>query len=205
MAERGSFIVVDGGDGTGTTSLAAYFGEYVSDNVHITREPGGSVFGERIRELILSGDAKQANANTLFALFWAARADHLHNVIIPTLEQGMHVVSDRFDASTFAYQIYGAQHSELEELFWKVREHFLGPWKPDRYLILDADPKVGLARVEKRSTELNHFDERMLAFHQRVREGYLFFADLVDTNVIDATRPIGRVRSDAVSAVSHLL
>lgn len=203
--DRGSFIVVDGGDGTGTTSLVDYLGRYVSDNVHMTREPGGSVFGERVRELIKSDDAKHADANTLFALFWAARADHMHNVVIPTLKQGMHVVSDRFDASTFAYQIFGEQHEHLADLFWYMRGKYLGSWKPDCYLILDVDPQEGLARVEKRSAERDHFDERTLAFHRRAREGYHTFAGMVGATRIDATHPMNRVRSEAVRALGELL
>jgi dTMP kinase len=104
--KKGKFIVLDSGEGAGKTLQLKRAEEFFGDKILVTREPGGSKYAEQIRELILhSIYASQADAKTLFALFWAARADHLDKTIRPALLAGKTVLTDRFDSSTYAYQI----------------------------------------------------------------------------------------------------
>lgn len=176
---KGFFVVLDGGEGSGKTLLLKKVAELHNENIVFTREPGGSMYAEEIRNLILnSSNAKQADANTFFSLFWAARADHLKNIIIPALNDGKIVICDRFDSSTYAYQIVAQGARELKELFWLTREHFLekGEYEPDIYVYLDVDPETGLARKNKQvDAEKNHFDERELDFHKKLRQGFKEF------------------------------
>lgn len=180
LLEKGGLIVLDGGEGCGKSTLESSLKELYRDKIVVTREPGGSHYAEEIRKIILeSPNAKQANADTMFHLFWAARADHLKNIIIPAVQAGKIVICGRFDSSTFAYQIVAQGAKYLEELFWRTREHILkgGKYEPDVYVYLDLDPEIGLARKKIGDCEKNHFDERELKFHQDLRTGFKqFFA-----------------------------
>jgi dTMP kinase len=164
----------------------------------LTREPGGSPYAEEIRTLILkSPNAGQADAKTLFALFWAARADHMKNTVLPALKAGKTVITDRFDSSTFAYQIIAQGATELKDFFWQMRDFYLGDLKPDLYVYFDIDPVIGLARKNKQGgEELNHFEAREIDFHRRLREGYREFITQVPHAVIDASQTIDKVWED---------
>lgn len=184
-----TFIVLDGGEGTGTTTMskdavAALEAEHIP--ALWTREPGGSPYAEKIRELILSDDAKHADAETMFGLFWAARRDHLQQTVIPALTAGKVVISDRFDSSTWAYQICAQEQRQLSDLFWAMRKHYLGEYMPDLYIILDAAPSIALQRAKRRAGKVTHFDEREVDFHNRVREGFKEFTHMAPHRVIDA-------------------
>lgn len=196
MDKTGKFIVIDGGEGTGTTTMS----KYVAENKQMlwTREPGGSPFAEDIRKLILSDVAKHADAETMFGLFWAARRDHLLQTVAPALMSGKGVVCDRFDSSTWAYQIIAQEQPQLRDLFWKMREHYVADLKPDLYIFLDVEPSVGLLRARGRGGALTHFDERALSFHTKVREGFLEFARLVDGIVVDAGQPMDAVKNQVL-------
>jgi dTMP kinase len=193
--KKGLFIVVDSGEGAGKTSQLNRAKDFFGDSLVLTREPGGSPYAEEIRHIILkSPHAGQADAKTLFALFWAARADHLKNTIIPALEAGKTVITDRFDSSTFAYQIIAQGATELKDFFWQMRDFYLGDLKPDLYIYFDIDPVVGLARKGKQGAEeSNHFEAREIDFHNRLRDGYREFIKHVPHEVIDASQPIDKV------------
>ncbi len=175
--KKGFLAALDGGEGSGKSLLMKKILKYFGERVLITREPGGSPYAEEIRKIIRdSVNAKQADAETMFGLFWAARADHLRNTIIPAIKNGKIVISDRFDSSTFAYQICAQKARHLEQLFWNTRSLFLGDNTPDIYVYLDIDPKIGLARKKNQIDEKpNHFDEKELAFHEDVRKGFKEF------------------------------
>lgn len=174
---RGKFIVIDGGEGAGKGTQIQRLKELYPGAL-FTREPGGSEYAEEIRNVILnSPNAKGASAETQFALFWAARADHIKRKIAPALDAGRHVVTDRFDSSSYAYQMHGQEgaHS-LKDLFFILRERFLGEYVPDLYIFFEVDPEIGAQRVASRKGEVNHFDERAKDFHERVMQGYREFA-----------------------------
>lgn len=186
--KKGRFFVLEGGEGSGKSTQIKKVQAYFGDRVCITREPGGSPYAEEIRSIILhSPHAKQAHAKTHFALFWAARADHLNNTILPALARGQNVVCDRFDSSTYAYQIFAQEATELKKFFWSMRRFYLGDAVPSRYIFLDVEPRTGLLRKKRQGeSEINHFDERAVVFHARMREGLLDFFTKVPHSVIDA-------------------
>jgi dTMP kinase len=193
--KKGLFIVVDSGEGAGKTLQLNKAKEFFGNSLVLTREPGGSPYAEEIRNLILkSPNAGQADAKTLFALFWAARADHLKNTILPALKAGKTVITDRFDSSTFAYQIIAQGATELKDFFWQMRDFYLGDLKPDLYVYFDIDPVIGLARKNKQGgEELNHFEAREINFHNALRAGFKEFIKHVPHEVIDASQPIEKV------------
>lgn len=192
MSAYGTFIVIDGGEGTGTTTMskgAVAALEQEGKRALWTREPGGSPYAEKIRELILSDDAKHADAETMFGLFWAARRDHMQQTVIPALKRGEVVISDRFDSSSWAYQICAQEQRQLKDLFWATRVQYVGEYTPAIYIILDVAPSIALARAKRRVGKANHFDEREVDFHNRVREGYREFTHIAPHRVIDAGEP----------------
>jgi dTMP kinase len=205
--KKGLFIVIDSGEGAGKTSQLNRAKELYGDALVLTREPGGSPYAEEIRHLILkSPNAGQADAKTLFGLFWSARADHLKNTVIPALEAGKTVISDRFDSSTFAYQIIAQGASELKEFFWQMRDFYLGDFKPDLYIYFDIDPVIGLGRKNNQGAEeRNHFEDRDIAFHNKLREGYKEFITHVPHAVIDASQSIDKVWHDFKSVLENHL
>ena len=195
---RGKFIVVDGCDGSGkTTVLEGLRNKFKQENTLITKEPGGTVFADKIRELILSDDAKNTDSLTMFNLFWASRSEHMNNKVIPALQKGIDVITDRFDSATFAYQIYGEKRKKLEDLFWQTRKLALGKFEPDLYIFLDLPPKETMRRIKRRGGKQNHFDKRAEEYHKRVRSGIKIFAKKVPSVIIDATKPREGVLEDA--------
>jgi len=204
MSQRGLFIVLDGGEGVGTTtaSQAAVIAlENQGLPVLWSREPGGSPYAEEIRKLILSDTAKHADAETMFGLFWAARRDHVVQTVIPALQKGATVICDRFDSSTWAYQIYAEEQRQLSMLFWAMRKQYLGEWVPDCYILLDVAPSIALPRAKSRTDKPTHFDERELDFHTKVREGFKEFTHFVPHRVIDA----GESKEEVLAKVLHTI
>lgn len=203
----GKFIVLDGGEGAGKGSVSNELRRVLSpDTTIFTREPGGSFFAEKIRKLILSDDAESVDALTHFCLFWASRAEHIRVTINPALKSGKNVICDRYDVSTYAYQICGQENHDLEYLFSVMRQHYSKLAIPDLYLYLDIDPENGLARTKNRD-ENNHFDGRELPFHRLVRQGYFEFFKNFECNskIIDAEQPLSVVVEEAKDAILALL
>lgn len=204
--KKGNLIVVDGGEGAGKgTVLTRLKDLFPPPGVVFTREPGGSPFGEEIRKLILSDGGKRADAATMLLLFSAARRDHSYNTIVPAISSGKHVVSDRFDSSTWSYQ--NPEKEGLREIFWALRE-LVVPIKPALYLYLDVEPKIGLRRAKERG-ERNHFDKRDLTFHSNVRDGYHEFLKLVEdkthTAIVNANRSQKEVFDEVVEVLKPFL
>jgi dTMP kinase len=203
----GFFIVIDGGDGAGTTSVSKELVKKLGWSALYTHEPGGSPYAEKIRDLLLSDDAKMSDAKTQFALFWAARRDHLAQTVRPAIEKGKIVICDRFDSSTYAYQIVAQGNNDLEDLFWNIRKSFLENIEPDLYILLDVPAKVGMARAREREEELNHFDRMKLDFHEAVNEGLRDFVGekIVQGHIIDATQDFDSVVSEALQIIEQFI
>lgn len=200
----GTFIVFEGGEGSGKSTVITEVARHL-ENVVVTREPGGSPYAEEIRRLILSDTAAHADAETLFMLFWAARRDHLVQTIIPALQAGKTVLSDRFDCSTYAYQLVGQQQEQLADLFWKIRDHVLGECIPDAYIVLDIDPAIGLERIRARGEKQNHLDLKNIEFHSRVREALKEFVTTHTKHgeVVDASQPLKEVVAQTLHKVQQ--
>ncbi len=207
MSSIGKFIVLDGGEGAGKGSVINELKRILSPATTIfTREPGGSLFAEKIRDVIFDPEAKSADALTHFCLFWASRAEHIRTTINPALKSGKNVICDRYDVSTYAYQIWGQENHDLEYLFSVMRQHYSKLTIPDLYLYLDIDPEDGLERIKGRGDN-NHFDGRELPFHRRVRQGYFKFFKNFERNskIIDAEQPLSVVVEEAKDAILALL
>jgi dTMP kinase len=206
---RGKFIVLEGGEGSGKTSQAQALQQKLQSldtKIKVTHEPGGTPIANLIRHLILSPELCEAGGKTQFGLFWAARADHLEKFIRPALHAGTHVLTDRFDSASYAYQIHGQEVHELKDLFFRMRSVYVGDTEPDAYIFLDVDPEIGLARALKRRAEdVNHFDERAVDFHRRIREGYLEFIAMYPHIIIDANRPFDVVANELLIAVRDII
>jgi dTMP kinase len=173
---RGRFITFEGGEGSGKSTqirrLAARL-EGQGRVVRQTREPGGSPMGERIRGLLLD-PAATLDAMTQIFLFCAARHDHVVELIEPALIRGEWVLCDRFADSSRAYQ--GAAGEIPEELVRTFEQAAIGETRPDLTLILDIAPEKGLARANRRrgkTDKADAFEAADIAFHERVRQGYL--------------------------------
>ncbi|HHJ15573.1 MAG TPA: dTMP kinase [Gammaproteobacteria bacterium] len=170
---RGRFITLEGGEGAGKTTSMNYLCERLHDagvRVLRTREPGGTPLGEKMRELLLDTQHTALHADTELLLMFAARAQHLHEVILPALARGDWVVCDRFTDATYAYQgggrgIDSGRIALLED--W-VQQGL----QPDTTLLFDLPVAQGLARAGRRG-ELDRFEQEQQAFFEQVREAYL--------------------------------
>ena len=205
--DKGFFVVIDGCDGAGKSTVSKEVVARLGWNAIYTKEPGGTPFSEKLREIILSDDAKLTDAKTQFALFWSARRDHLINKVLPALEKGKIVVIDRFDSSTFAYQIVAHGNHDLEDLFWKTREIFLEGVEPDLYILLDVHPKEAQKRIYNSKKDINHFDSMRLDFHEKVYLGLKrFIGDFIDNgHIVNAKNDLNIVVDDVVSAIESFI
>jgi dTMP kinase len=206
-AARGWFVTIDGPEGGGKTTqaerLVAHLASRLPD-VHLTREPGGTWLGERVREILLTRTGSNAAPDSLTDafLFNAARRQLVHEVIRPALDRGTTVVCARFADSTLAYQGYGAG-VPLDRLR-RLAEIATDGIEPDLTIVLDLPVEVGLSR--KAPADVTRFEaEFELDFHRRVREGFLAIAaaDPDRVVVIDAMRAPSKVAADIASAVDR--
>ena len=166
-----------------------------------TREPGGSVGAEAIRELLLNGTDERWDSVTEVLLLNAARRDHVMRLIRPALERGMWVVSDRFVDSTIAYQGYG-RGVVITELM-DVHRLAIGNFLPDLTVVLDLPVAEGLARAARRGLGGDRFERLDRAFHERLRAGFQTIAaeDPQRCVLIDASQDVEAVGHAVVAAV----
>ncbi len=204
-SQKGTFVVIEGPDGSGKSTQMTMLADFFGDKLILTREPGGTEYAESIRELALKHPrAGEADGKTLFMLMWASRAEHMNHLIIPSLKEGKIVVSDRFDSSTFAYNIYAQGEKEMIDYFNQTRTAILGSDTPDLYIYLDVTPEVGRSRMSGRGDEENHFDVRSDDFKETVRKGYLEFFRNVPHVVIDASRTKDEIFEDILTAIKKV-
>lgn len=202
------FIVVEGLEGAGkSTAIQAIvetLHEFGVDQITRTREPGGTVLAEKMRELVKQeheGEVLQDMTELL--LMYAARVQLVENVIKPALEKGSWVVGDRHDMSSQAYQGGGRQISP--QTMQSLKQTTLGDFKPDLTLYLDIDPKVGLERARGRG-ELDRIEKMDISFFERTRARYLEIAGADDSViVVNAEQTIDKVAQDIKSALQQWL
>jgi len=190
---KGKFIVFEGGEGTGKSTQVKLLYEALLErkmDVIKTREPGGSAGAEKIRDLLVRGDPDQWDALTEATLFLSARREHVECVIKPALAQGKWVICDRYHDSTIAYSSFGegVERSKLDQLY-KI---LIGDFEPDLVILLDIDPKIGLARAHSRHDVEDRIEKKGLAFHKRVNQGFRLLANenKEKYKIIDATQSI---------------
>ena len=208
MAEQtGLFITLEGGEGVGKTTNLQFIAQYLRargvDLVQ-TREPGGTPLAEQIRELLLGTRDETVAPMAELLLIFAARAQHLNQVVYPALKAGRWVLCDRFTDATYAYQgggrlLNGADIASLEQLVQ-------GDFRPDITLLLDMPVADGLARAGARGV-LDRFEQEQIAFFERVRSAYL---DRVSQKpgqfrVLDASGSLEQVQAGIAQALDQLL
>ncbi|PIE23781.1 MAG: dTMP kinase [Neptuniibacter caesariensis] len=204
---KGRFITVEGTEGVGKSTNIDYVCKLLKGRgieVVLTREPGGTPLAEELRELLLSPREERVSEDTELLLMFAARAQHLENIIRPALARGAWVISDRFTDATFAYQGggRGVNLAHIEALE-SIVQHGL---QPDLTLLLDLDVSVGLSRASQRSAP-DRFEQEKITFFEKVRNAYLTRAEK-DPNrfaVIDASNDIQGVQGQIASAISAFM
>lgn len=186
------YIVFDGMDGSGKGTQIELLKAKFGSSIVFTREPGGTPFAEEIRKILVDNPlAGRSTALNNFLLFWAAREELQQNFIVPALQTGKHVFSDRCDSSTFAFQLYGEEHKELIDAFMFMRKlvfENIGRRSPNLYIIFDLPAETARERVMldmNRST--NHFDIRDLEYYERVRDGFQKFSAYAPVEFVNAT------------------
>lgn len=191
---RGRFVTLEGIDGAGKSTHLAWLADRLralGHEVVMTREPGGTPLGERLRTLILD---EPMDPDTEVLLVFAARAEHLSKVIRPALARGAWVVSDRFTDATFAYQ-GGGRGIPAARL--RVLEAWVqGDLQPDLTLFFDVPVALGQARLAAAGAPLDRFERERAAFHERVRAAYLERARAHPgrIHVIDASQPLSNIK-----------
>lgn len=185
---KGKFITIEGPDGAGKTTQVKKIYEYLTSRgrkVLVTREPGGTALGEKLREVLLSpaGESPVPEAEAL--IYAASRAQLIKNVISPALLRGTCVLCDRFVDSSLAYQGW-ARGLGIEEILG-INRWFIGELWPDLTILLDIDPEVSLKRLERARDRL---EKETLEFHKRVREGFLKVREIFPERIVavDASR-----------------
>ncbi|HEU0223418.1 MAG TPA: dTMP kinase [Paracoccaceae bacterium] len=169
---KGLFISFEGIDGSGKTTQARRLAgriEAAGREVVLTREPGGSPGAEEIRRLLVEGAPGRWSPETEILLFTAARRDHLERTVRPALDRGAVVISDRFADSTRIYQ--GAARASLRGLVDRLHALLIG-LEPDLTLILDAEPRLALARGEARGSAEDRFEAMGIEFQERLCQGF---------------------------------
>ena len=195
------FITIEGGEGAGKSTAQRFIADRLAERgitTVQTREPGGTPLAEAIRQTLLSVDGEAPVEMTELLLVFAARAQHLAKVIEPALLRGDWVLSDRFTDATYAYQ--GAARGLSTANILHLEQLVQGGRQPDKVLILDLPPEIGMARARSRG-ELDRFEREDHDFYERVRAGYLMRAEATPErySVIDAGQALPQVES-ALSA-----
>lgn len=204
----GTFITLEGPDGSGKTTQAHLLVQWLRDHgydVLLTREPGGTEIGDQIRDILHDSNNAAMDPSTEFLLYSASRAQHVAQLILPSLNAGRHVVCDRYADSSLAYQGYG-RGLDLE-MMEAITGFATCGLKPDVTLYFDIPPGEGLKRRRQSGEEWNRMDAEALAFHRRVRAGYLELANSEPGRwrVLEANRPIEQVQADVRAVVAACL
>ncbi|HMM69973.1 MAG TPA: dTMP kinase [Gudongella oleilytica] len=202
----GLFITLEGPDGSGKSTMIGLIGQYLKEQgiEHvITREPGGTTIGEKIRGIIIDRENINMGPETEALLFAASRAQHVHEKILPAVEEGKVVVCDRFLLSSLAYQGVG-RGLGIQEVR-AVNEFGLRGMTPDLILFFHVDPEVTLLRKTKEGGD--RLEEEGGVFHREVYEGYMTLLRMYPDNVvvIDAEKSVEEVYAQTIAALAKVL
>ena len=193
---NGKFISIEGIEGAGKSTQLTFIKNYLAEQgktVVVTREPGGTELGEQIRTLLLSPSDTPMSVNTELLLMFAARAEHVAQVIMPALERGDWVISDRFTDATFAYQ--GGGRGIDRQRIEQIAQWTLNGLKPDVTFLFDLPVEVGQQRVISRNEDIDRFEQEKVDFFQKIRDCYLQRAEDEPERikVIDSTKSIAGI------------
>jgi|TARA_B100001063_G_scaffold70714_1_gene64750 dTMP kinase len=191
---RGSFITLEGIEGSGKSTSLETITKTLSDhniNFILTKEPGGGPLGQDLRTLLLDKSSR-ISPDTELLLMMADRKDHIDNYVIPNLEKGIWIISDRYLDSTYAYQGGGRQidTSKIDKLV-----SLLDLPIPDLTILFDLAPSIALKRAQKRSA-LDRFESEPIDFHERIRSTYLSLSELHSERfkLVDSSKEIIEVQ-----------
>lgn len=203
----GFFLSFEGIEGTGKTTQARLLFERLSRegyDVVLTFEPGGTVIGSRIREILLLPEHREMSAVTELLLYNSARAQHLAEKIVPAINEGKIIITDRFSDSTVAYQCYGRGIDR--SLIMSLDRLATGGLMPELTILFDLDVSDGLSR-NKGANKMDRLELEDIAFHRRVREGYLEIAKAGPDriSVVDASLPQEEVHARVWEIVANRL
>jgi len=196
--KTGMFLTLEGCEGVGKSTNLTYIKQFLQSAgkvVVVTREPGGTVFAEKIRQLLLANGDEPVSESTELLLMFAARAQHIAQVIQPALNQGHWLLCDRFTDSTYAYQ-GGGRAMDIKMIEW-LEDKVQAGLRPDLTFLLDAPVEVGMDRANKRG-ELDRFESEKQAFFERVRAAFLQRADEnpKQIKIINAAQSIDKVQAE---------
>ena len=207
--DKGLLITLEGIEGAGKSSHTQFIAEQLQQtgkDVLITREPGGTKLGEGIRDLLLKKNEESMFEETELLLMFAARAQHIHQVILPAITAGKVVICDRFTDSSYAYQGGGRGISleKIQQLEKWIFSGVLSEFRPDLTLLLDLPVETGLSRAGDRS-EADRFETETVNFFQDVRDAFLKIAqDNPDrVSVVNAEQNIEAVQSSILKVLKE--
>ena len=208
MAHAGKFITFEGGEGCGKTThikrIAAHLRES-GRTVLVLREPGGTDVGEQIRQVLqYSKQSTKMVSETELLLFCASRAQLVREIIQPALAAGQIVIADRFFDSTTVYQGAGRQLDAAGVKF--INEFAIGDCRPNRTLVIDLDPRIGLERARGREL-FDRLENQSLDFYDRVRQGYLALAqhEPARVKIVDGNQSLPAVEQQIWELLQHVL
>jgi len=207
ISKKGIFISIEGGEGTGKSTLCQFIKQYLASYkipVLLTREPGGTQFAEDIRQLLLKHHDEPVSSKTETLLMFASRIQHVENKILPALESGEWVISDRFFDASFAYQAAG-RGIGYEDIN-TIRKWSIGDFEPDCTFLLDAPLEISAQRLKDRS-HLDRIETEEKQFFERVRAMYLELSKKFQHRftVIDSSLPKEEVQIRASYKLDQLI
>jgi len=202
---KGYFITFEGGDGAGKSTQINRLMEHLEKcgfDVILTREPGGTDIGEKIRNIILDPENKEMDAVTEAMLYAASRAQHVAQVIKPAIEEGKIVICDRFIDSSIAYQGFGRGLGDSVSI---INSYAVGEYMPDKTVLLKLKPQLGNKRISTR--EKDRIELEAESFHQAVFEGYEALEKMYPDRIIgvDATGTIDEIHDIIRNHIDDLL
>jgi len=204
---RGRFITLEGGEGAGKSTNLEYIQRRLQKAgvvLQVSREPGGTPLGEKVREVLLNPEHAGMSSDAELLLMFAARAQHLHQVILPDLDKGSWVLCDRFTDATYAYQGggRGIDSRRIRVLEDWVQQGF----QPDMTLLFDLPVELGMKRAGKRGA-LDRFEQEQEIFFEQVREAYLERArqDPERFRIIDAGQELAEVQQQLDHVIEELV
>ncbi len=201
MSTHARFITLEGMDGAGKSTHLAWLENHLRQRgleVLVTREPGGTLLGEKLRELLLN---EPMHPETEALMMFAARREHLHQVIWPALAKGTWVISDRFTDASFAYQ--GGGRGLDEERLRQLERWVQGDFQPDLTLLFDVPVEVSRARLANNAT-LDRFEQEKNDFFSRVRDAYLRRARAFPERirVVDSSLPLEDIQGELATLLA---
>ena len=203
---KGCFIVIEGPDGSGKTTVCKLLAEKLKEEGHEvvhTREPGGIDIAEQIRNVILDPKNTAMDPKTEALLYAASRAQHLVERVIPSINEGKIVLCERFVYSSLVYQGY-ARGLGIDAIY-DINRFAIGDMMPDLVIYLDVDEKTGLSRVDSRGNK-DRLDGESSAFHKKVVAGYQLIKErFKDFKVVDASKDVNTVLRDCMDIINSFI